>query len=115
MSNLETLFKKSSANDIRSYQQCISNLRKHNKTRDGKICSIVNQVKYMHKMFNTGHQLGGNESNVATKITKDMFNDYSDKDINYIFKTIHIPYSKSKKSILGNVQSAYKTIQFLDF
>ena len=115
MSNLETLFNKSSADDIRSYQRCISNLRKNSKSRDDKICSIVNQVKYMTKMFNTGHQLGGNESDIATKITKNMFNDYSDKDINYIFKSIHIPYSKSKKSILGNVQSAYKTIQFLDF
>ena len=114
MSNLETLFNKSSADDIRLYQKCISNLRKNSKTRDGKICAIINQVKYMNKMFNTGNQLGGNESDVATKITKNMFNDYSDKDVNYIFKSIHIPYSKSKKSILGNVQSAYKTIQFLD-
>ena len=114
MSNFETLFKKNSVNNIRQYQKHIREMRKNDKSRNGKIESIVNQVQYMNTMHNIGNKFGGNEPIMNLNVSKDIFEDYDDKDVNYLFNTLSVPYSSSKKSILGHMQNTHNTIKYLN-
>ena len=114
MSNFETLFKRNSVQNIREYQKSIREIRKNDKSRNGKIDSIVNQVEYMNLMHNIGNKFGGNEPTLNLSMSKDIFEDYTDNDVDYLYKSLSVPYSTSKKSILGHLQNVHNTIKYLN-
>ena len=114
MSNFETLFKRNSVQKIREYQKSIREIRKNNKSRNGKIDSIVSQVEYMNLMHNIGNKFGGNEPQLNLIMSKDIFEDYTDNDVDYLYKSLSVPYSTSKKSILGHLQNVHNTIKYLN-
>ena len=114
MSNFETLFKRNSVKNIRNYQKSIRDIRQNDKTRNGKINSIVNQVEYMNLMHNIGNKFGGNEPMLNLTVSKDTFDEYTDNDVDYLYKSLSVPYSTSKKSILGHLQNVHNTIKYLN-
>ena len=70
----------------------------------------------MNMLFNVGSNEGGCEpatDNIAEK-SVNLYN-YTDKDLTYLFKTLRIPYSKTKASILNHFEKVYDVIQYLNF
>ena len=115
MSNFETLFNNNSEQDIQKYYNDIQEIRKNNQTRQDKINSVVNQVEYMNLMNNIGKSLGGNEKMMNFKMSKDLFDEYDDNDVDYLFDSLNVPNdSNSKDSILTNIQNTHNIIKYLN-
>lgn len=113
--NFETLFKKSSLNQVMNYQKVILGFRKNKKSRKDKIDAIHHQLKYMNLMNNTGAELNGHKKFNKANFSDDFFKNFDNNDVNTLYRAIHIPYTKSKKSFLRNIQKAYGHLQYFEF
>ena len=116
LSNFEALWKKNSLENVLSFYQVISKMRKNKHTKKEKIDAICNQIKFMNAMNRVGKNEGGSEK--VKKFNQDCltkFNQYSKDDVDYLFKSLKVPYCRTKKDLLNKFEDIYDLISFLDF
>ena len=114
-SNFEKLFDTNTLEQILTFQQVVENIRKDKTTRKEKTTAIVQQIKYFTTMYAVGHQLGGDEPLHKSKtLSVKRLSDFTDNDVSYLFETLEIPHSTTKKSVLENFENIYDIIEYLE-
>lgn len=115
MDNFSTLWNQHSKQQHQHIHNVIRSIRHKKKTKKDKIDAIVNQVNFMTLLNNAGYDLGGFQPKRSPAVSSQFLQTFKKRDIDSIFRDLHVPRSKSTRSGLAHIQNAFNTLEYYEF
>lgn len=111
---MDHLFNNTSKEELRQYIDVIDHIRKKKRSKKQKIKAIEQQINYMNLMHNTGVQMSGKNNFVRSTVNSSFLSRFAKPDIDNLFSDMKIGKGKNLSHTLGNFQSTYSQLQYLD-